>query len=572
MRNILLIAAVLGCGALFGQPKAEDFRVPVDIPVILSGNVGEIRANHFHTGLDIKTGGETGKNILAAADGYVSRISVSPTGYGKALYINHPNGTTTVYAHLESFNEPIGQYVRAEQERRKSFAVELYPPSGRLMVTQGEVIALSGNSGSSGGPHLHYEIRDGASQDPFNLMGRGWFPGVADNVRPQLFTLWSIHVDTLQGVPVHRIAGEYKLVASGAEYAVEGGKPVAFVSPGYFAIEVIDRKNGASNTLGLYRLEQTVDSLPNFGLTTDRLSFDTTRDINAMVLYDLHKKASYEVYRTYITPNNGLKVYRNVVDRGIVRLPDSLPHAVTIRVEDDNQNASLLRFQAVEQAVTFNREGDYTVPVRWDKPFEQTVGNLSVTIPAEVLYESTLFTFAPVENSSAAVYSPVYRVDSQDHTPLRSALTLRITPDSLPERLREKACLASLAISGKGEKVYEGGRWRQGAVVGTTRTFGDYFIAVDTVAPRLSPAFERGADLSRNQSLTIAMRDDFSGIDRWSVTIDGEWALFDDDPKNHVLRHFFRDARYEKGRRHTLKATATDNKGNTTTLETEFFW
>lgn len=570
MKKVLTIVAVMCCGVVFGQPKGADFVVPVDIPVILSGNVGEIRANHFHSGIDIKTQGVTGKNIRAAADGYVTRISVSPTGYGKALYVNHPNGTTTVYAHLESFNGAIGEYVRAEQYRRRSFAVELYPAAGQLPVKQGEVIALSGNSGSSGGPHLHYEIRDGASQDPFNFMGRGWFPGVKDDIAPQFFNLWAIHIDTVRGVPVHRVAGSYTVVKSGEEYAIAGDKTVEFVSPGYFAVEVIDRKNEASNTMGLYKLEQSVGGKQTFGLTTDRFSFATTRYINAMVHYALHRKASYEVYRLYVTSNNELPVYRNVADRGIVRLTGADPHEVVIRAEDDNQNVSVLRFSAQEKAKTFPTQDDYTVPVIWNETFNYTTGNLSVTIPPRMLYESTLFTFAEVENSPAAVYGPVYRIASQDGIPLQAAMTLRIRPDSLPGRLQSKACLASLGPNGR--KVYEGGRWDRGYVSVTTRTFGDYVIAVDTIAPRLSPGFQKGADLSGHQSLAIGIRDDFSGIGSWSVEIDGEWTLFDYDAKNNILRLFFRDARFAKGKRHTLKAVATDNKGNSATVETEFVW
>ena len=570
-KNILTTAFLLLAGFAQGQPKATDFVMPVDIPVILSGNVGEVRPNHFHSGIDIKTQGVIGKNILAAADGYVSRIAVSPTGYGKALYVNHPNGTTTVYAHLESFNEAIGEYVRNEQYRRKSFAIDVSLSSGQLPVRQGEVIALSGNSGSSGGPHLHYEIRDGASQDALNFLGRGLMPGIRDDIAPQFFNLWVVHVDTLQGVPVHAVQEQYPVVKSGDGYGIEGGKPVVFASPGYFAVEVIDTKNGAANVLGLYSLTQSIDGKSNFGLTTDRFSFATTRHINTMVHYSLHKQARYEVYRTYVSPQNNLPVYRGVADRGIVRFNDSAEHEVVMEILDDNGNSSRLRFTAVEgakkPAIVDNIEWH---PVAWDERFEYRAAGLSVTIPVAVLYESTLFRFDELPNHRLAVYSPVYRIESQEGVPLQRAMTVSIRPDSLPGPLQSKACLASTTRSGG--RVYEGGRWERGVVTGTTRTFGDYFVAVDTIPPRLEPTFQKGADLTNQRAFSLTMRDDFSGIGSWSVEIDGAWALFDYDAKNHVIRHWFRDARYEKGKRHTLRAVATDNKGNRTEIATDFVW
>ena len=559
------------CGVAAGQPKASDYVPPVDIPMALAGNVGEVRPNHFHSGIDIKTQGVIGKNILAAADGYVSRIAVSPVGYGKALYVNHPNGTTTVYAHLESFNERIGGYVRDEQYRRKSFDVDLYLTPGQLPVKQGEIIALSGNSGSSGGPHLHYEIRDGASQDPLNFLSRGWLPGIRDDIAPQFFNLWVVHVDTVQGVPVHVVQGNYPVAKAGNEYVANGGEPISFASPGYFAVEVIDTKNGAANTLGFHTLEQLIGGVRNFGLSTDRFSFTTTRHINTMVHYQLHRQAAYEVYRTYVSPQNGLPVYRGVVDRGIVRLTDSRPCEVVMRMVDDNGNASQLRFSVAEgEKKTELPSAGYRHPVQWDEKFGYRTSGLNVTVPARALYESTLFAFEKQPDRPVSPYSPIYRIEALEGVPLQQAMTVSIRPDSLPGPLQSKACLASLGP--RGTRVYEGGSWERGYVTATTRTFGDYFVAVDTIAPRIEPTFPQGADLSNQRAFSLTMRDDFSGIASWSVEIDGQWALFDYDAKNNVIRHWFRDARYAKGKRHTLRAVATDRKGNRTEITTAFVW
>ena len=569
----IIITLALGvgcCGWAAAQPQAADFVPPVDIPILLAGNVGEIRPNHFHAGIDIKTQGVIGKSILAAADGYVSRIAVSPTGYGKALYVNHANGTTTVYAHLDRFNVVIEEYVRNEQYRRRSFAVDLYPSAERLPVRQGELIAWSGDSGSSGGPHLHYEIRDRATQDPLNMMAAGLFTGVADDVAPQFFNLWTIGVDTVRGAPVHRIRSKHPLVQSGDYYATADGKPVPFTSPGYFAVEVIDTRNGASNTMGLLSLSQTIDGNRNFGYRVERFSFATTRYINTLVHYPLHRAARYDVLRTYVSPNNPLPVYEQVVGRGIVSLGDDSPHEVAIRIEDDFRNASELRFTIV-RAEPPATEGMSGIPVWWAQEFDHRQGGVSIRIPARALYESILLDIRelPDAKPGRAAYSPVYRVHESD-TPLQSAVTVALAADSLPAELRGKACLASVGTGGR--SVYEGGSYRNGTVSVGTRTFGDFFITTDTAPPRIAAKFAPGADLSAEKGFSLTMSDDFSGIRSWSVEIDGAWALFDYDAKSDTLSHRFADARYAKGTTHSLRARATDAKGNAVVFETTFVW
>jgi murein DD-endopeptidase MepM/ murein hydrolase activator NlpD len=567
----LILVFLLGGGFAAAQPKAEDFVPPVtETPILLAGNVGEIRPNHFHAGIDIKTGVEIGKSIVAAADGYVSRIAVSPTGYGKALYVNHANGTTTVYAHLDRFNVVIGEYVRNEQYRRRSFAVDLYPSAGKLPVKQGELIAWSGDSGSSGGPHLHYEIRDQATQDPLNMMALGLFPGVTDDVAPQFFNLWVIGVDTVRGAPVHRVRSKHPVVKSGDYYAPADGRPVPLTSPGYFAVEVIDTRNGSSNTMGLFTLSQTIDGNPNFGYRVDRFSFGTTRYINTLVHYPLHRQASYDVLRTYVSPNNPLPVYERVVGRGVVSLADNLPHEVVIRIEDDFHNPSELRFTAVraENPAPEEAEG---IPVWWAREFSHRQGGVSIRIPARALYESILLDIKelPGVKPGRTAWSPVYRVHEAG-TPLQSAVTVALSADSLPAELRGKACLASVGANGR--SVYEGGNYHAGMVSVGTRTFGDFFITTDTAAPRIAARFGQGADLSAEKGLSLTLSDDFSGIRSWSVEIDGDWALFDYDAKSDTLSHRFVDARYAKGSTHTLRARVTDAKGNAALFETTFVW
>ena len=145
------------------------FQSPLEIPLILSGTFAELRSNHFHSGLDIKTQQQSGLKVMAAASGFVSRIKVSHFGYGKALYITHPNGYTTVYAHLQNFNPEIDAYIKHRQYKNESYEIELFPKAGELLVNNGDIVAYSGNTGGSGGPHLHFEIRN-KQEHPMNPM------------------------------------------------------------------------------------------------------------------------------------------------------------------------------------------------------------------------------------------------------------------------------------------------------------------------------------------------------------------------------------------------------------------
>lgn len=568
-RFIILTLAIVLSGAAVAQQKQPAFAPPVDITMYLSGNVGEIRSNHFHSGIDIKTQGVTGKSVRSSAGGYISRIAVSPTGFGKAIYINHPNGTTTVYGHLDRFEERIAEYVRNEQYRRKSFAVDLYLSASQFPVRQNDLIAYSGNSGSSGGPHLHFEIRDQATQQPLNIISRGLMPGIADNEPPRFLKLWLIGVDTIRKTPVHRIIKEFNLKKTESGYTINGDTTVPVGSAAYFAVEVTDGKNGANNTMGLYAMKQTIDGKQNFGYATDRFSFDESRYVNTLAYYPLHVKSRYDVLRTYVSPNNELPIYKGVVNRGVIRLKDSAVHPVVIEITDDNGNSSSLRFNIVRGENGTPSPDTGGTPVWWAQSYTHRYEGMTLTIPAKALYESILLTVDTSPKPSQNAYSPLYNIHNEE-TPVQRPMTLSIRPEGLPENLRTKACLAS--INKRGERVYEGGSWQNGVVTVTTRTFGRYFVTTDTVAPGIAAQFVDGADLSGEQGFTLKVNDNLSGVKDWYATVDGAWVLMDYDPKSERLTHFFRDARYEKGKEHQFVIEVTDRKGNRSTFRRKFVW
>ena len=284
------------------------FVSPVSFPVLLSANYGELRGNHFHSGIDVKTQGVINKPIRAIADGTVVRIAVSPSGFGKALYINHPNGTTSVYGHLERFSDSIERYIHEIQYVRKSFAVDVTPPAGKFVFKQGEQIALSGNRGSSGGPHLHLEVRETDSQRPLNLLARGMLQ-VRDTIPPKPVVLYYIGVDTVQGVPVHTVRWKLSVRRDArGNYTLLDTAALRVARNGYFAVEAEEKKNGTDNPMGVYAFDVTYDGKPAFSMVVDRIGFDVGRYCYAAALYPQSRATRNGVYRLYKLPNNRLPV------------------------------------------------------------------------------------------------------------------------------------------------------------------------------------------------------------------------------------------------------------------------
>lgn len=595
-RFFTIIAFGLLASAAYGQGTAKRYIPPVDFKMYLSGNFGEIRDNHFHSGIDIKTQGVTGKIIRAVADGYVSRIAVSPTGYGNALYIHHPDGMTSVYGHLERFNDEIAEYVRDVQYKRESFPVDLYLSRWQFPVNQGEIIAYSGNSGSSAGPHLHFELREQATQNPVNVIAGGYLDGIEDTIPPRLVKL---RRNLVMRESMQFLKKEYELVKEGGIYTLKDTSIDLFSNRhpsdsndfDYYVLEVTDRKNGSDNTMGIYSITVEVDGKQVFGYRMDKLSFAESRYVNSFANYPLNRKNRNDVINLNIAPNNKLSAYTG--GDGNIRLirgegeKDSMGitdnylsvgdlHEVKISVKDDSGNESILEFKAATSlGLFYSLAAEPAHYVGLEIPFVYSDSLFTVKIPAGTAYwPFHMQIIRPLSPAEAKIPRPVLsqilKLGDESLTPLHTPMTVSIRPDSIPAGLRNKLCLASRNESGR--IVYEGGTVRGDSIEVSTRTFGDYFVTIDTVPPTIAPAFAGNADLRGSDKMTIKISDDFSGISKWRITVDGSWALFDYDRKTNTLTHYFKYARYEKGKTHTLTATAEDARGNKTTVTRKFIY
>jgi hypothetical protein len=546
------------------------FIQPVRIPLALSANFGELRIDHFHSGIDIRTQGVTGKEVVAAADGYVYRIGVSPTGFGNALYIRHPSGYSTVYGHLERFTPEIDAYVKAQQYDRKSFTVTLFPPKEKFQVKQGDIIAFSGNSGGSGGPHLHFEVRKADSEIPVNPLLFNFGP--PDNIKPVIEKLFIYPIiDNSEINSLHKTM-KISVAGNNGNYYVPAGNEICISGPAGFGIKSYDQLNDSYNKCGLYSIELRIDSSLKFSYVMDEFSFNESRYINSHIDYETYIRENSFIERAFVLPNDKLSVYKNVVNRGIFNFNDGKTHHVEITVKDVQNNISALSFdvKSIVPAVKDNgkpaKEG-VVMPYNRSNRFRSE--NISISIPSGALYDTLYFIYKR-DTGTPQMLSEVHYVHNK-YTPLQKPCSLSIKPSSVPAGKESKMLIVQMSDDFKKSAINSS--YSDGYVTGDILSFGMFFAGIDTVAPSIfTNGLQSGSDLTGKSELRIKITDDLSGIKSYEPILDGKWALFEYDQKNDVLVYRFDPARITKGTTHSLTLKVTDNKENQSVYSCDFKW
>lgn len=508
------------------------FRPPLDIPLNLSGNFGEFRNNHFHTGLDLKTQGREGLSVFAVTGGCVSRIRVGPYGYGNALYIDHPNGYTSVYAHLSVFSPEIEAYLRKAQYDLESWEVDLYPSPGSLCVDSSAVIAKTGNSGSSGGPHLHFEIRETETEWPVNPLL--WDFPVADQraplvkgvvIAPRGINAFVEGSQRDQLFPTRASTGEINLLQ---------GKAIEVHGPVGVGIHTIDLLDGNANVCGVYRIDVYVNDTLVYAQQIDRLDFATNRQLNAHADYPRFKRDKMSVHRTFRLPANRLPIYKTIRNNGVIELTQGQIAAIRVEVGDVHGNTTTLRFQLRGGSPGRSEKSVWpegTKLFRYDRRNFLQTDSCSVYMPEGVLYDDTPVWVSrvsgrPGRNNTFAVHFEI----GNRYEPANDTFLVRLTPRALPEELTDKLLLLHYDPD-KQRYSSRGGRFINGAVTAQVKEFGTYTLGLDTVPPVIRPI-----RIDRNR-LEYKISDDLSGVEEIRAEVNGCWIRMHYDPKRNLIWH-----------------------------------
>jgi hypothetical protein len=544
------------------------FGPPVEFNKSISGTFGELRPGHFHAGIDIRTHGVEGKPLLAIADGYVSRVAIGPGGYGKAIYITHNNGYTSVYAHCLRFYDTLDKWVKTEQYRLKSFPVNLFPEPHKFNVTKGQVIALSGNTGSSQGPHLHFEIRKTDGQIPVNPMHFGF--RIKDFIRPVINKFKIYPFDKFSLINGKNEPLEPELAGWGPYYRLAAGDTIALSGLFYFGINTWDKLNDSNNKNGVYSVELFVDSNLVYSHKMDNLSFAEARYINSFIDYSNYSSRGIRFQKTYIEPGNRLSVYGQVKDNGVYKfIADSL-YQLRYVVRDFHQNESSLIFWVKSKTpVLKDFFTQKQVPHKNqifgpDRSASFELQGFKLYIPKNALYDTLAFNYSTTDQTQG-LFSKIHHVHHPGKA-IHGNIEIILPANGLSELHEQKALIVRFD---KGKMIPESGVYESGFVKTTTRNFGDYAIAVDTLPPEIAPVnIFNGKKIGNQQTLRIKIADDLSGIAKYEPSLNGEWLLMEYDPKNDVLIYFV-DERVKTGE-NILRLQVWDERDNTSELEIRF--
>ncbi len=568
--NILAIGILLiiSTNSLFSQSGyAPDFVSPLKIPLLLSGNYGELRSAHFHAGIDIKTLGKIGQPVYAADAGYISRIKIQSGGYGFSIYITHPTGYKTLYAHLDRFNPEIQAYVKQNQYKLQKFEVDLYPPKNKFTLLKGQQFAVSGNTGRSGGPHLHFEIREAKNEVPLNVL-KFDFP-IADNLSPEFRNLY------VYAFPENSITGnngEFRKrytakMESDTVYYIDEIIEVQSDFCG-FGAEVYDFLNGSSNRCGIYSLELIVDNESMFSFAIDNISFLKTRYINAHMDYELKAIEGRSVHRLFKLPNNRLPIYSGNSSENLLQLKNDLLYHGVIVAKDAYGNKSYMNFRFRKNGEHLPLEKkDAAKLVRWNEGKEFILDENAVRIPSGALYRDIYFDYREIQSTSE--WSDTICIHYATE-PLLKNIIIKITPDTIPANLKSKMLIARIDEDGL---TFEGADWQNYQLTAMSRDFGKYIVAVDTISPEIVPVyFNENRKYLAGESIIFKVTDELSGIKSYNGYINDKWVLLEYDDKNDLMIYRIDKDRLKSGLTYSIKLHIVDRMNNIEIFESHFIF
>jgi murein DD-endopeptidase MepM/ murein hydrolase activator NlpD len=531
------------------------FRPPMDIPMQLSGNFGELRTNHFHVGFDLKTNKVEGQKVYACADGYISRIKISLYGYGKAIYITHPNGYVTVYGHLQRASGTIQDFIVAEQYKQKEYEIEVFPKLNELVVKKGDLIAFSGNTGGSDGPHLHFEIRNADTEKVINPSS---FFSIKDTKKPIISSLLAYPIDDSSTVNE-----SMRPVVVGLTLQKDG----TYLSDKVFAngrigfgVSSYDTDDVSYNANGVFRTQLISNGKLVYGYKFDELAFDEARYINAFIDYKRYKASKQRVQKLFMKEPFSLSNIEKNEDNGIFNVVKNFSQTEYLEVSDFNNNSTVITIpvEYSDKPAVISKDikkTKYFVKYKNDSSFEKD--NVSVFFPANTFYEDFYLNF-DVKGNELFLHD--------DSVPVHSNFTISIEDKSTTAEQKKKMFIATRI----GKKLsYISTKVNGNTFSCRTKSLGQFTLAKDSIAPKISIAKSIQGKLLAAKSVQLTISDDLSGINSYKGYLNDKWVLFEYELKTRKITHFF-DDNYVVDGDNILKVIVTDNVGNSTTFETTF--
>lgn len=571
------------------KSATENFIIPIEAYNGFAGTYGELRGNHFHCGLDLRTGGVEGKRIYAADDGYVSKISVSAWGFGNMIMITHPSGYKTIYGHLQRFAPVYQELLRKKQYDESEWNQEIEFSPTDFPVKKGDLIAYSGNTGSSGGPHLHFEVRD-ENGYPVNLQLSDTYK-IKDAEKPIIRDIQLVGYVPLDeayfSFPISLASNETKYVtkkviktnSKGKKYTTTTKVPVKDAvssvtevpSGFYVAVDAYDALNANSGKLAIYKYEVYIDEDLFFSFEAGNIPYSTGRYIASLLDHRLRLEKGRYYVKTQLDPANELKDRIFALKGGVCTLRDTLEHLVTVIVHDISGNTSTKQFKVrrnIDKFTSIIPSSSYGMLMKWDEKNVFKENDFYLTVPEGSLYSNIFFTTSRYERKDK--FSPYYWKIGDKNIPLHKGATLELKC-SLPDSLASKAVIAKR--SDKGSLSSVGGNYNSltRSIVGNISSFGNYVVAVDTIAPHVTFKFNEGAKVSSNV-LKIAIGDNLSGVENFKVMIDNHWVVAEYDGKTSTLNVPLADAKIVRAKSHTMVVELTDGVGNMCRETRRFYW
>ena len=553
-KNLFLSLCLIG---ILSSLNSQEYNLnsPIDLPLKLSGTFGEFRSSHFHYGLDITTNKRSGYKVYSIDSGSIVRIRVSTNGYGKALYIDHPNGLTSVYAHLKEFSPEIQEYIKSQQYLNKSYNIQKFFNKGDLAINKGDLIGYSGNTGGSSGPHLHFEIRDTKSQNPLNPLSFKYKH--EDNQRPIIRSLYvfdendRFKKNNPKRYPIKKVND-----------SVYESKKVIHNNRIGIGIEVYDRQSSSNyNRNGVYEIKMYLDSILNFSYKMDKINISESIFRKVFYDYSLLKTKKLRVQKIYYPPNSKLSFLNHNINTGMFQSNDKSEKNVVIEVMDWNNNKSYLSFKiegVSSNVIENNIEGIEIVP---SQKYLIKKNNTEVSFQKNSFFNKVALNIES-KNDTLVIH--------EDSYPLRKSYNIKIIKQ-VKDSIEKRQSYIGL-INNNGTLSYLNTTKTDQFFSTNSSILGSYVLSIDSISPEVKPLnFSLNKDISNQKTIRLKVYDKTSGVKSYNVLINDKWALFEYEPKSNLIFHQIEDGIIKNGE-NNINVKVIDGVGNETEINSKVYW